>query len=146
MAWEGEYEPNPHTWVADHVARYEESGGNKGRTMNGRPVVILTTRGAKSGHIRKVPLMRVSDGTRYAAVASLGGAPQHPVWYYNLVAHPDEVRLQDGPVVKEYRAHLAEGEEREEWWERAVEAYHEYADYQKKTDRVIPLFVLEPVD
>jgi deazaflavin-dependent oxidoreductase (nitroreductase family) len=144
MALEGEYEPNAQKPVADQVALYEESGGTQGDTMNGRPVVILTMRGAKSGKIRKVPVMRVTDGTRYAAVASLGGAPRHPVWYHNLVTHPDEVRVQDGPVAKDYTAREVQGSERDEWWKRAVDAYHEYADYQKKTDRLIPVFVLEP--
>lgn len=146
MTLAGEYVPNTQKWVSDHVALYEGSGGTRGLTMNGRPTVVVTMRGAKSGAVRKVPLMRVSDGTRYAAVASMGGAPEHPVWYHNLVAHPDEVRVQDGPVVREYTARLVDGAERDAWWARAVDAYHEYADYQRKTDRVIPVFVLEPKD
>ncbi len=128
---------------ADHVARYEASGGTDGYTVRGRPTVVVTGRGAKTNAVRKFPVMRVSDGTRYALVASLGGAPKHPVWYHNVLAHP-EVTLQDGPEVGEYTAHLAEGREREEWWARAVEAYPDYAEYQTHTDRVIPVFVLDP--
>lgn len=146
MDIDGEYEPSAWDWVADHVARYEASDGQDGGFQHERPCVILTTKGAKSGKTRKVPVMRVSDGNRYAAVASLGGSPNHPVWYHNLVAHPDEVRLQDGTTARNYTARLAEGSERDEWWTRAVDAYHEYADYQAKTDRVIPVFILEPKD
>jgi deazaflavin-dependent oxidoreductase (nitroreductase family) len=107
-------------------------------------VVLLTMRGAKSGKVRKVPLMRVEHDGLYAAVASLGGAPKHPVWYYNLKADP-AVQLQDGQTTSDYLAREIEGEEYELWWKRAVAAYPDYADYQKKTDRVIPLFLLEPV-
>lgn len=146
MAFEGEYVPNRWDWVADHVARYESSGGQDGGLQHGHPCVVLTTKGAKTGKTRKVPVMRVSDGHRYAVVASLGGAANNPVWYHNLVAHPDEVRLQDGPVIKDYTAHLAEGAQRAEWWSRAVEAFPPYAEYQTKTDRLIPVFVLEPKD
>lgn len=144
MALEGEYEPNPWGWVADHVARYEASGGEDGGLQKGRPCVVLTTRGAKTGKTRETPVMRVSDGTRYAVVASLGGAPKNPAWYHNLPAHPQEVRLQDGPEIRDCTARLVDGEERAEWWERAVEAFPGYAEYQDKTDRVIPVFVLEP--
>ena len=107
------------------------------------PVIILTTRGAKSGKIRKTPLMRVEHEGAYAVVASLGGAPKHPVWYYNVVADP-RVELQDGPVRQDMTAREVTGDEKAVWWERAVEAYPDYADYQKKTDREIPVFVLEP--
>ncbi|MEO3752857.1 nitroreductase family deazaflavin-dependent oxidoreductase [Streptomyces sp. B6B3] len=128
---------------ADQVRRYEASGGTDGRTVRGRPVVVVTGRGARSNQVRKFPVMRVTDGTRYALVASLGGSAKNPVWYHNVLAHPD-VTLQDGPDVREYTAHLAEGREREEWWARAVEAYPDYAEYQTRTDRVIPVFVLDP--
>ncbi|MFD0416062.1 nitroreductase family deazaflavin-dependent oxidoreductase [Streptomyces sp. NPDC127108] len=143
-ALDGEYEPNAWDWVAEHVARYEGSGGTEGLEMHGFPTVVLTTRGARSGKIRKTPVIRVSDGTRYIAVGSVGGAPKHPAWYHNVLAHP-RVRLQDGPVVKEYEAHVAEGEERAAWWARAVEAFPRYAEYQEQTERILPVVVLEPV-
>lgn len=139
----GEYEPGPSKWAADQVDQYESSGGTEGTTMNGLPVVILTTRGAKSGKLRKTPLMRVEHDGTYAVVASLGGAPKNPVWYYNVVADP-HVELRDGPVVREMTAREVHGEEKAVWWERAVAAFPDYADYQKKTDRQIPVFVLEP--
>jgi len=142
MPLTGEYEPSPEQWVRDQVELYETSGGTKGTTLRGRPVVILTTRGARSGLLRKTPLMRVEHHGEYAAVASLGGAPRHPVWYHNLVAHP-HVELQDGPVVQDLVARLIHGREREQWWERAVAAFPDYAEYQKKTQREIPVFVLE---
>ncbi|MEY2247051.1 nitroreductase family deazaflavin-dependent oxidoreductase [Streptomyces sp. BF23-18] len=146
MPLEGEYEPSPTQWVRDQVELYESSGGTKGTTLmdTGMPVIILTTRGAKSGKVRKTPLMRVEHDGRYAVVASLGGAPKHPVWYHNVTSDP-RVELQDGPERKEFRAREITGEEKDQWWERAVAAYPPYADYQKKTDRVIPMFVLEPV-
>jgi len=143
MPLQGEYEPSPAAWARDQVELYERSGGTEGTTMQGRPVVILTSRGARSGKIRKTPVMRVEHDGRYAVVASLGGAPKHPVWYHNLVADP-RVELQDGPVKQDMIAHEATGAERETWWARAVEAYPDYAEYQKKTDRVIPVFVLTP--
>lgn len=147
MPLEGEYQPSPTQWVRDQVELYESSGGTKGTTLmdTGMPVIVLTTRGAKSGVIRKTPLMRVEHDGRYAAVASLGGAPKHPVWYHNVKADP-QVELQDGPVKRDFRAREITGAEKDEWWERAVAAYPPYADYQKKTDRVIPVFVLEPVE
>ncbi|AVZ77841.1 nitroreductase family deazaflavin-dependent oxidoreductase [Streptomyces lunaelactis] len=143
MPLEGEYEPSPHHWVRDQVALFEGSGGTKGTTMRGMPVIILTTRGAKSGKIRKAALMRVEHGGSYAVVASLGGAPKHPVWYHNVVADP-RVELQDGPVRQDMTARQVTGEEKAQWWERAVAAYPDYAAYQEKTDRQIPVFVLEP--
>ncbi|MER7563825.1 nitroreductase family deazaflavin-dependent oxidoreductase [Streptomyces sp. NPDC097941] len=147
MPLEGEYEPSPTQWVREQVELYESSGGTKGNTLmdTGMPVIILTTRGAKSGSIRKTPLMRVEHEGRYAVVASLGGAPKHPVWYHNVKADP-HVELQDGAVKRDFVAREITGAEKDEWWERAVAAYPPYADYQKKTDRVIPVFVLEPVD
>ncbi|WP_068160018.1 nitroreductase family deazaflavin-dependent oxidoreductase [Rhodococcus phenolicus] len=139
----GEYEPSPSTWAADQVQKYESSGGTEGTTMNGMPVVILTTRGAKSGKLRKTPLMRVEHDGVYAVVASLGGAPKNPVWYYNVVADP-HVELRDGTRVQDMTAREVHGDEKTLWWERAVAAFPDYADYQKKTDRPIPVFVLEP--
>ena len=138
-----EYAPSPEQWVRDQVEKYEATGGAEGNTLRGKPVIILTTRGNKSGNIRKTPLMRVEHDGRYAVVASRGGAPTHPVWYHNVVADP-HVQLQDGPEPKQYVAHEAAGDERDTWWDRAVEAWPPYADYQKKTDRQIPVFVLDP--
>ncbi len=146
MTLDGEYEPSPEQWVRDQVAEYEASGGTRGNILRGRadwPVVVITSRGAKSGKLRKTPVMRVEHEGRYAAIASQGGAPKHPTWYHNFVAHP-RVDLQDGPEPREYVARIVEGEERREWWDRAVAVYSPYADYEKKTDRTIPVFVLEP--
>ena len=143
MPLEGEYEPSPSKWVRDQVELYESSGGTEGTTLRDMPVIILTTKGAKSGKIRKSGLMRVEHNGSYAVVASQGGAPTHPVWYYNVTANP-LVELQDGPVRQDMTAHEATGAERDEWWARAVAAYPDYADYQKKTDRVIPVLVLTP--
>jgi deazaflavin-dependent oxidoreductase (nitroreductase family) len=143
MPLEGEYAPSPWSFAADQVDLIEKSGGTEGTELQGAPVVVLTTRGAKTGKIRKAPLMRVEHEGKYAVVASLGGAPKHPVWYYNLVAHP-EVTLQDGPQIIDMTARELSGAERAEWWKRAVEAWPAYDDYQKKTERVIPVFVLEP--
>ncbi len=145
MPLTGEYAPSSSSWARDQVEAYEGSGGTAGTEMSGKPVIILTTVGAKSGKLRKTPLMRVEHDGEYAVVASKGGAPEHPLWYYNLVANP-QVELQDGPVLKDYTAKEASGAEREAWWERAVEAWPDYAEYQKKTSRVIPLFVLTPTD
>ena len=143
MPLNGEYEPSPAQWVRDQVELYEGSGGTKGLTLRDKPVIILTTKGAKSGKIRKTPLMRVEYDGAYAAVASLGGAPKHPVWYYNVLEDP-HVELQDGPQRKDYVAREVTGAEKAQWWERAIAAWPDYAEYQRKTDRVIPLFVLEP--
>lgn len=144
MTVDGEYVPSPAAWVRDQVDEYEGSGGTKGTTLadTGLPVVIVTNRGAKSGKVRKTPLMRVEHEGSYAAVASRGGAPQHPLWYYNLRAHPD-VEVQDGAQKWAMTAREVSGDERAAWWERAVAAYPPYAEYQKKTSRIIPLFVLE---
>jgi F420H(2)-dependent quinone reductase len=144
MPLHGEYEPSPSQWARDQVEKYESSGGTRGTTMRGRPVVVLTSRGAKSGKIRKTPLMRVEHDGRYAVVASLGGAPRHPVWYFNLLADP-HVELQDGPVKRDMIAREMTGAEKAEWWQRAVAAWPDYAEYQTKTDRQIPVFLLEPV-
>ena len=145
MTFSGEYEPSTQQFVRDQVEQYERSGGTEGTTMRGKPVVILTSQGARSGKTRKTPLMRVEHDGNYAVVASLGGAPKHPVWYFNVRAHP-EVELQDGPVRRRMRAREVTGEEKADWWEHAVEAWPDYADYQRKTEREIPVFVLEPVD
>ncbi|NGO44386.1 nitroreductase family deazaflavin-dependent oxidoreductase [Streptomyces ureilyticus] len=147
MPLEGEYEPSTTGWVREQVELIERSGGTEGMTLmdTGMPVILLTTRGAKSGKIRKTPLMRVEHEGVYAAVASLGGAPKHPVWYFNVKADP-RVELQDGTVRTDMRAREVTGEEKALWWERAVAAYPPYADYQEKTDREIPVFVLEPVE
>jgi deazaflavin-dependent oxidoreductase (nitroreductase family) len=145
MPLNGTYEPSPQDYVRDQVEAYERSGGTEGNTMRGKPVIILTTKGAKSGKLRKTPLMRVEHKGRYAVVASLGGAPTHPVWYHNVVANPT-VELQDGPVKQEYKAREVTGDEKAQWWERAVAAWPDYAEYQTKTDREIPVFVLEPAN
>ncbi|MEH0416573.1 nitroreductase family deazaflavin-dependent oxidoreductase [Streptomyces sp. B21-083] len=145
MPLEGEYEASPTQWVREQVELYEKSGGTEGTTLldTGMPVVLLTTRGARSGKIRRTPLMRVEHDGLYAVVASLGGAPKHPVWYFNVLADP-HVDLQDGPVRQDMVAREVTGEEKSAWWERAVAAFPQYAEYQKKTDREIPVFVLEP--
>lgn len=143
MPLTGEYEPSPTNWVRKQVELYESSGGTKGLTVVGRPVIVITSRGAKSGRLRKSPVMRVEHEGTYAAVASLGGAPKNPVWYHNLIADP-RVELQDGTVKRDMVAREVTGEEKAVWWARAVEAYPDYAAYQKKTDRQIPVFVLEP--
>ncbi|MEU6405038.1 nitroreductase family deazaflavin-dependent oxidoreductase [Streptomyces sp. NPDC046985] len=144
MPLEGEYEPSPAQWVRDQVELYESSGGTKGTTLmdTGMPVILLTTRGARSGKIRKTPLMRVEHDGRYAVVASQGGAPEHPFWYFNLKADP-LVELQDGPAKQEMTAREVTGAEKAEWWDRAVAAFPPYAEYQEKTSRQIPVFVLE---
>ncbi|CAJ1498816.1 nitroreductase family deazaflavin-dependent oxidoreductase [[Mycobacterium] kokjensenii] len=144
MPLSGEYEPSPIDFPREHVERIVSSGGTEGTELKGKPVVILTTVGAKTGKLRKIPLMRVEHDGRYAVVASLGGAPKNPVWYYNVVANP-RVELQDGPAVGDYDAREVFGDEKALWWERAVAAWPDYADYQTKTDRPIPLFVLTPV-
>jgi F420H(2)-dependent quinone reductase len=139
----GEYEPSPFEWARNQVAEYEASGGRRANTLldTGMPIIVVTTRGAKSGKVRKTPLMRVEHGGEYALVGSMGGAPTNPVWVYNLRAHPDDVTIQDGSDPFDASVREVEGEEREEWWERAVAAYPPYADYQKKTTRRIPVFV-----
>jgi F420H(2)-dependent quinone reductase len=142
MPIEGEYQPSPAEWVRKQVEDYESSGGTRGTTLREMPVIILTSRGASSGKIRKTPLMRVEHDGVYLAVGSKGGAPENPVWVYNLRKHPDVV-VQDGPRTVELTARELTGDERATWWERAVAAFPPYADYQKKTDRVIPVFVLE---
>ena len=145
MTLEGEYVPSPTPWVRDQVEAYERTGGREANTFRdtGLPVIIVTMRGNKTGKVRKIAVMRVEHDGEYALVASKGGAPKHPVWYYNLKAHPDEVVVQDGPEPFEARVREVTGDERARWWERAVAAYPPYAEYQKKTDREIPVFVVE---
>jgi F420H(2)-dependent quinone reductase len=145
MPLTGEYEPSTLDWAREQAEKYMESGGTDGTEMQGKPVILLTTLGAKTGKIRKTPLMRVEHDGEYAIVASLGGAPKHPVWYHNVKAHP-RVELQDGTVTKDYEAREVVGDEKAVWWERAVEVWPDYAEYQTKTDRPIPVFVLTPVN
>jgi deazaflavin-dependent oxidoreductase (nitroreductase family) len=140
MTLQGEYEPSPEQWVRDQVAGYEASGGAEHNTLRGVPVVVVTSVGAKSGKLRKNPVMRVEHDGEYALVASKGGAPSHPTWYHNLVADP-HIELQDGPEPADYTVRVAEGDERAAWWQRAVEVWPDYADYQTKTDRQIPVFI-----
>src|SRR4051794_15748031 len=140
---QGEYEPSPYNWVRRQVEEYEASGGTKANTLadTGLPVVIVTSRGNRSGKLRKTPLMRVEHDGEYALVASQGGAPTHPVWYRNLTADPEAVTIQDGPEPFDVRVREVDGAERDEWWARAVEAYPPYAEYQEKTERQIPVLV-----
>jgi deazaflavin-dependent oxidoreductase (nitroreductase family) len=141
----GEYVPSPEKWVRDQVELYESSGGAEGVSLRGTglPVVIVTSLGASSGKVRKNPVMRVEHDGKYAVVASKGGAPEHPTWYHNIKANP-LVELQDGPVKQDMAARELDGDERATWWQRAVEAFPPYAEYQEKTDRQIPVFILEP--
>ena len=143
MTFDGEYEPSPAQWVRDQVAEYEKSGGERANTLRdtGLPVLIVTTRGNKTGKVRKFPLMRVEHNGQYALVASKGGAPAHPVWYYNLAADPNSVMIQDGPAPFSVTVRELDGDERTKWWERAVAAYPPYAEYQERTDRTIPVFL-----
>jgi deazaflavin-dependent oxidoreductase (nitroreductase family) len=145
MPLEGEYEPSPQKWVRDQVELYERTGGREGNTLldRGLPVVLFSTRGAKSGKVRKQPLMRVEHDGAYLMVGSQGGAPQNPAWVGNLRAHPDQVSVQDGPEPWDGVARELTGEDRDQWWERAVAAFPDYAEYQKKTDRQIPIFLVE---
>ena len=143
MALTGELELSPTGWVRTQTEKIFETGTTDSVDIKGRPVVLVTMRGVKSGKLRKVPLMRVEHDGVYAIVASLGGAPKNPVWYANVKAEP-HVELQDGTVTKDYTAREVTGEEKAIWWERAVATYADYADYQRKTDRQIPVFVLEP--
>ena len=143
MPLTGEYELSPASWVRDQTEKIFETGTTDSVDIKGRPVVLVTMRGAKSGKLRKVPLMRVEHDGVYAIVASKGGAPTNPVWYANVVANP-HVELQDGTETKEYDAREVTGDERAQWWERSVAAYPPYAEYQEKTNRLIPVFVLEP--
>ena len=144
MPLTGEYEPSTSERTRRQVELFEKSNGTEGTTLRGMPVIVLTTLGAKSGKLRKNALMRVEHDGEYAVVASLGGAPTHPVWYYNVVANP-HVELQDGATRRDYTAREVTGAEKALWWERAVAAYPDYAAYQRRTDREIPVFVLTPM-
>ena len=144
MPLTGEWEPGTSDWARKQVEEFEASAGARANTLRGVPIVVVTSVGAKSGKLRKNPVMRVEHHGEYAVVASKGGADQHPTWYYNLKQNPN-VELQDGPERHDYIAHVAEGTERDAWWERAVAVWPDYANYQKKTDRQIPVFVLTPV-
>lgn len=143
MPLQGQYAPSTSEWARKQAEQFEESRGSEAALLRNKPIIVLTTKGAKTGALRKTALMRVEHDGRYAVVASKGGAPENPAWFYNIVAEP-LVELQDGDVKRDYLAHEAQGAEREEWWARAVEAWPDYANYQLKTERVIPLFVLEP--
>ena len=147
MPVHGEYEHSSAGWVRDQVAEYEASRGSRANTLRdtGLPVVIVTMRGQRSGKVRKIPVMRVEHGGQYAIVASKGGTPENPGWYHNLVANPTEVMVQDGPEPFDVAVRELTGRERDEWWARAVEAYPEYATYQTRTSRVIPIFLATPV-
>lgn len=144
MPLTGDYEPGTARWARDQAERYEASGGTKAGDLRGRPVIVLTSVGARTGKLRKTALMRVEHDGVYAVVASLGGAPKHPVWYYNLRKEP-HVELQDGADKRDFVAREVTGDEKATWWSRAVEAWPDYAKYQAKTERQIPVFVLEPV-
>ncbi|MFC9665348.1 nitroreductase family deazaflavin-dependent oxidoreductase [Nocardia sp. NPDC127606] len=143
MPLTGEYAPSTSDWAREQAETYENSGGAEGTSLQGKPVILLTTKGAKTGKLRKTPLMRVEHDGEYAVVASLGGAPKNPVWYYNIKADP-HVELRDGTTTKDYTAREVVGDERAQWWERAVAVWPDYDEYTKKTDRVIPVFVLTP--
>ncbi|NQX11226.1 nitroreductase family deazaflavin-dependent oxidoreductase [Microbacteriaceae bacterium VKM Ac-2855] len=145
MPLTGEYEPSTSKWARDQAELFESSGGTEANTLQGKPIIVLTSVGATSGKLRKTALMRVEHDGAYVVVASKGGAPEHPLWFHNLVAHP-HVELQDGAVKKDYDSRILTGEERAEWWPRAVAAWPAYADYQKKTAREIPLFLLTARD
>ena len=141
MPLTGEYAPSPSDWAREQAEKFEASNGAEANTLQGVPIILLTTVGAKSGKLRKTPLMRVEHDGEYAVVASKGGAPTHPVWYHNIVKNP-HVELQDGAERHDYQAREVQGEERDVWWARSVEVWPAYADYQTKTDRQIPVFVL----
>ncbi|MGI5290675.1 nitroreductase family deazaflavin-dependent oxidoreductase [Nonomuraea polychroma] len=145
MTLTDDYEPSASAWVREQVEQILRTGTTDGVTIKGLPIVLMTYRGAKTGKVRKTPVMRVEHEGHYAAVASLGGAPTNPQWYASLVAEP-VIELQDGTVTREHRAREVFGDEKALWWRRAVDAYPDYADYQRKTDRQIPVFVLEPVN
>ena len=147
MPLEGEYEPTPVDWVRNQVEEYERSGGTRANTLRdtGLPIIVITARGRRSGKLRKWALMRVEHDGDYALVASKGGAPEHPVWYDNVMANPDQVMIQDGPAPFDVRVRELQGAEREEWWQRAVAAFPPYADYQTKTSRQIPVLLAQRV-
>lgn len=145
MPLTGEYLPSTSEWARNQAERFEATDGAEANTLRGRPIIVLTTVGSATGKLRKTALMRVEHEGDYAIVASKGGAPENPAWYANVVAEP-HVELQDGPTKRDYRARLAGGDERAVWWDRALQVWPDYANYQKKTDRQIPVFLLEPID
>ncbi len=145
MPLTGEYEPSTSAWARKQAERYEATNGREGAELRGRPVIVLTSVGARTGKLRKTALMRVEHEGVYAVVASMGGAPDHPVWYHNLRANP-LVELQDGEVTRDFMAREVTGDEKATWWERCVAAWPDYAKYQAKTDRQIPVFVLDPLE
>src|SRR6266550_7006545 len=145
MPLTGEYAPSTAGWARKQAERYEATNGDEANDLRGRPIIVLTSIGAKTGMLRKTPLMRVEYDGVYAVVASQGGAPKHPVWYHNLKKNP-HVELQDRGTKRDYTAREVTGDEKTVWWGRAVEAWPDYATYQTKTDRQIPVFVLEPVE
>jgi deazaflavin-dependent oxidoreductase (nitroreductase family) len=145
MPLAGEYAPSTASWARKQAERYEATNGEEANDLRGRPIIVLTSVGAKTGKLRKTALMRVEHDGVYAVVASQGGAPKHPVWYFNMKANP-HVELQDGPTKCDYLAREVSGDEKAAWWERAVETWPDYAKYQTKTKREIPVFVLEPVE
>lgn len=145
MPLTGEYEPSPSDWARQQAETFERTGGAEANTMQGKPIILLTSVGAKTGKLRKSPLMRVEHDGEYAVVASKGGAPEHPVWYFNVVANP-HVELQDLDQKWDMTAREVQGEEKALWWERAVEVWPAYAEYQTKTDRQIPVFVLSRIE
>ncbi len=144
MPLDGEYAPSTSQWARQQAEKFESSGGAEANLLQGKPIIVLTTKGAKSGGLRKTALMRVEHEGEYAVIASKGGAPENPAWYFNIRAE-SLVELQDGDVKRDYRAHVAEGAERAAWWERSVAAWPDYASYQENTDRVIPVIVLTPL-
>ena len=146
MALQGTYAPSSQQWVRDQVEEFEASGGARANTLRrtGDPIVVITSVGARSGHLRKNPVMRIERDGHYVAIASVGGSPKNPEWYHNLLAHP-EVELQDGSETHTYAARLLTGAERAEWWAYAVETWPTYGEYQKRTEREIPVFLLERV-
>jgi len=144
MPLTGEYEPSTSDWSRKQAELFEAAEGREGNLLRGKPIIVLTSVGAKTGKLRKTALMRVEHEGAYAVVASLGGAPKNPVWYYNLKANP-HVELQDGAVRRDYLAREVTGDEKAQWWPRAVEAWPDYANYQEKTERQIPVFVLEAI-
>ncbi|MCV2396013.1 nitroreductase family deazaflavin-dependent oxidoreductase [Actinotalea sp. M2MS4P-6] len=145
MPLHGEYAPSTSAWARDQAERYEASGGTEAATLKGRPIIVLTSVGARTGKLRKTALMRVEHGGEYVVVASKGGAPEHPVWYHNLLAHP-LVELQDGAVRRDYRVRELDGVERDLWWRRALEVWPSYEEYQERTDRTIPVLLLTPAE
>jgi deazaflavin-dependent oxidoreductase (nitroreductase family) len=145
MPLEGEYAPGTSAWARKQAESFEASNGEAAATLQGKPIIVMTSVGAKTGKLRKTALMRVEHDGRYAVVASRGGAARNPVWYHNLKKQP-HVELQDGAVKRDYLAREVTGDEKATWWERALVVWPAYADYQKKTERRIPVFVLEPIE